>query len=82
MRLTNCEYVGLDDCFSRVKIEGVIKGRNVTGFMLCENDGRDIDFESEDFNPEDVDMEELWADDHSIKLLEPELQKGMEEYDK
>lgn len=80
MKIHSAKYDGLDDPFTRVKVEVTLAGKRQEGVLLFENDGRDMETEGLDFETVVDELDALYEDEESMKLLEAELEKGSKEY--
>jgi len=84
MKIHSAQYDGIEECWTRIKVACTLAGKRQEGVLLFENDGRDM--ESEGLSPEPLmpefseELDELYADEPSMKLLESELEKGSKEY--
>jgi len=84
VKILSAKYDGIEECWTRVKVVCTLAGKRQEGVLLFENDGRDM--ESEGLHPKAMtpefaeELDELYADEPSMDLLEPELAKGSLEY--
>ena len=78
MKLVKADYVGLvDGIWTKVAIE-LEDGRK--GVILFENDGRDIEIESEDFTYHEL-ADPLFNSDENMSILESAIAEGTRAYE-
>lgn len=82
LKLLEATYVGLDGCFTKIKVKIADNGEVKEGFFLFENDGRDFEVEG-DLDRQEVfdNMDSLIWDEEPMKLLEKEVAKGKKAYE-
>lgn len=73
-KLLSAEAKGQEDCWDKIAVVFEIDGKRVTGTILCEIDGRDVEFEGdiEAFHdlPGIGDLEAIWSDPAALDMFE------------